>query len=251
MLLVLLPLLAVQAPAAAPPTKPIAIPGTFEENRGQADPRVRFFSRRSNYTVFLTSEGAVFSLARDSGKRRAAVRLSFVGGRRDAVVVPELPLVAKTNYFKGADPSRWQTGIPNYGRVRLRGIRPGVDVLFYLRDNELEYDLVVRPGTDPDRVRVRFEGQESMAVDGAGDLVLETAAGRLVAHKPHVWQKADGKRREVPARYVLTRLQGDTVPAGELRPHAAAHHRSRHQLLDLRTDHGSGNRGGHGLELST
>src|SRR2546426_9326159 len=38
------------------------IPLSFEANRGQTDPRVKFLSRGSGYTLFLTGDEAVLSL---------------------------------------------------------------------------------------------------------------------------------------------------------------------------------------------
>src|SRR6059058_5022969 len=38
------------------------IPLSFEANRGQTDPRVKFLSRGSGYTLFLTGDEAVLAL---------------------------------------------------------------------------------------------------------------------------------------------------------------------------------------------
>src|SRR5207302_9655016 len=38
------------------------IPLSFEANQGQTDPRVKFLSRGSGYTLFLTSDEAVLAL---------------------------------------------------------------------------------------------------------------------------------------------------------------------------------------------
>ena len=38
------------------------VPLSFEANRGQTDPRVKFLSRGSGYTLFLTGDEAVLSL---------------------------------------------------------------------------------------------------------------------------------------------------------------------------------------------
>src|SRR6266571_6955706 len=38
------------------------LPLSFEANKGQADPRVKFISRGSGYTLFLTSDEAVLAL---------------------------------------------------------------------------------------------------------------------------------------------------------------------------------------------
>jgi hypothetical protein len=38
-------------------------PLSFEENRGQTDPRVRYLTRGKGYTLYLTGQEAVFSLS--------------------------------------------------------------------------------------------------------------------------------------------------------------------------------------------
>src|SRR5271170_6263445 len=50
---------AVRSDAAA---RRASLPLYFEPNVGQSDPHVRFLSQSSRYSLFLTDEGAVFSL---------------------------------------------------------------------------------------------------------------------------------------------------------------------------------------------
>jgi hypothetical protein len=46
-----------------------------------------------------------------------------------------------------------------------------VDLVFYDQGGKLEYDLVVKPGADPQKIRLAFEGQDRMRVDDkSGDL---------------------------------------------------------------------------------
>jgi hypothetical protein len=41
----------------------------------------------------------------------------------------------------------------------------------------LEYDFLVSPGSDPWRIRLRFEGPERMSLDEDGRLVLRVGGG--------------------------------------------------------------------------
>ena len=66
-----------------------------------------------------------------------------------------------------------------------------------------EYDLVVQPGRDPAAIRMRFEGQRAMRVDGSGDLVLETTGGEIRHRRPHAWQQTKEGRREIAASYFI------------------------------------------------
>jgi len=67
-----------------------------------------------------------------------------------------------TNYFLGTILPSGQTHIANYGaRIAVRGVYPGIDLIVYGNQRQLEYDLSVAPGADPGRIRVKFDGAES------------------------------------------------------------------------------------------
>src|SRR5438105_1891527 len=84
------------------------------------------------------------------------------------------PLLAGTsNYFIGRDPKKWRTNIPNYAKVRFEDVYPGVDLVYYGNQQQLEYDFVVAPGADPSAIRLGFSGTE-MKIDRDDDLLLST-----------------------------------------------------------------------------
>ena len=88
--------------------------------------------------------------------------MRFAGGNPGAVVDGIEPIPGASNYLVGPDPSRWTTGVRNYGRVRYRALYPGVDVEFYGSPNGLEYDFLVQPGADPSRIQLSFSGADSL-----------------------------------------------------------------------------------------
>ena len=58
---------------------------------------------------------------------------------------------------------------------------PGVDLVYYGNERQLEYDFVVEPGAEPRAITLAFEGVGSVAVNAAGDLVLPVRRGRAPA----------------------------------------------------------------------
>jgi hypothetical protein len=196
---------AVLPAAAAHASTPAAsygqLPLTFERNEGQADPAIRFLSRGSGYSLFLTSTDAELRLK--SGDESAAVRWQMVGGNRNARIAGESLLPSKTNYFLGNDPSQWHTGVSNYARVRYAGVYPGIDLVYHGNQRQVEYDFVVAPHASPKQIRVAFDGVESMRIGNDGELILATAHGDLVQPRPVVYQEANGRRRTVDGRYAL------------------------------------------------
>ena len=125
-------------------------------------------------------------------------------------------MIARSNYFIGTDPRRWTHDVPHYGQVEYRGVYPGVDVLYYGKQRQLEYDFRVAPGADPSRIRLEFEGVRSMRINSDGDLILATADGELTEHKPIVYQQVNGSRVSVEGSSELLISSRDLRTASEI-----------------------------------
>src|ERR1051326_2293456 len=168
------------------------IPLRFEENRGQFSKSVRYMARSGGYDLQLTDRGASFDLG---GQR---VALQMVHANPQSKVEPLKPMEARTNYFVGAR-SQWHTGIANYERVRYHGVYPGVDVVYYGNQGQLEYDFELQPGANPDAVRMEFKGADHLAITSAGDLAIYAGGVETVQKKPVIFQ--DGRR--IAGHYTL------------------------------------------------
>ena len=178
------------------------LPLSFEENRGQSDARVKFLSHGSDYSILLAPSEVLLNL-QSAGQARSTVRMGFPGANSSPVMAGGERQSAISSYFIGNDPAKWVTGAPNFARVHYGELYPGIDLVFYGRQGQLEYDFVVAPGADPRAIRLAFDGVDGMRVDGAGDLVVSTAAGQMRQHKPIVYQESGGVRHAIDGRYVL------------------------------------------------
>jgi hypothetical protein len=105
----------------------------------------------------------------------------------------ELP--GKSNYFVGSDPAKWRTNVATYAKVRYRDVYPGIDLVYYGNQRQLEYDWIVSPGAEPGAIRFAVEGAKRIKVDSSGGLVLALAEGE-------VRQETNGVRREIAGSYV-------------------------------------------------
>ena len=187
------------------------LPLRFETNVGQSDARVRFLARAPGSSVFLTSAGATLALtppaptrgARARGSRPAVVGLGLVGADPGARMSGVDLQPGVTNYLVGSDRSRWRTGVPGYGRVSYRSIYPGIDLSFYGRQRQLEYDFRLKPGADVGRIALSLSGPSSSRLDRGGDLVLDTPAGPMRQHAPLIYQSVGARRQSVSGGYVL------------------------------------------------
>ena len=183
------------------------LPLIFEANQGQTDPQVRFLSRGPGYTLFLTPDEAVFNFRAQSvaGQEPVAVKLSTLRMRLlDANPQPEIsgldPVSTRINDYRGNDSQQWQIGVPTYAKTQLQSVYPGIDLIYYGNQRQLEYDFVVAPGADPARIRLALSGLDEVVqatLADNGDLVLNMAVGEMRWHKPVVYQNIAGPRRSV------------------------------------------------------
>lgn len=151
------------------------LPLSFEPNRGQTDPQVKFLSRGRGYQIFLTPKETVLSLRKQSVRQptdsqRSAdrtpnsesrtpdvLRMKLVNTSGNGTFEGQEILPGINNYFIGKDPSKWRTNIPTYRRVVAKQVYPGVDLVYYGQGRQLEYDFIIAPGTDPRTIRFALD----------------------------------------------------------------------------------------------
>jgi len=193
-----LALLALAMPAAAAPPDPR--PLAFEENRGQTDPNVLFFSRVPGFELFLTAGEVVLVPSAGPG----ALHLRWLDADPAPRVKTEGKLSGRVQFSLGEEPAGFQIDAPLWSRIRLERLWPGIDLVFYGTTRELEQDFIVAPGADPARIVLALEGAERARIDDAGNLIVAVVdGGELRLRKPAAWQEIGKQRREVPCGFRL------------------------------------------------
>jgi len=148
----------------------------------------------------------------------AVLQMQLVGANSNARVSGAEELPGKSNYFIGNDPKKWRTNIPTYAKVQIEDIYPGVDLVYYGNQGQLEYDFVVRPGADPNAIKLALASApkgkgspdsrdsveaSSVKIDGNGDLVVQADGGEVRFHKPVVYQPASAESGRPTAEKTL------------------------------------------------
>jgi len=87
--------------------------------------------------------------------------------------------------------------------VRYRDVYPGIDLIYYGNQGQLEYDFEVAPGSDPKQVALTFQGPHSLRIDAGGDLVLGIGGNDVRLQAPRVYQKFGAEERSVTGRFEL------------------------------------------------
>ena len=206
------------------------LPLAFEAHRGQTRSSTQFLARGDGYSIVLHAGGIVLSLhpaepaASSHGSQLPDERrtlnwgaktplpagdkpentflaLDLVGANLNPAAIGEEPLPTKVNYFVGNDPKQWQTNIQTYARIRYQNVYPGIDLVYYGNNRQVEYDFIVSPGANPNRIQLAAQGVDSVTVDPEGNLVLTKGGRQVHFQAPNVYQEVNGLRTKVLGGY--------------------------------------------------
>ena len=238
----------VHTPKAIPFGK---VPLTFEANGGQADEKVRFLSHGSNYSIFVRPAEATLVVHYEQGtpaQRRKAmlkgsplpakqdvVQMSLAGAKPDATVAGERALSGYVNYMKGSSPSGFHTGIPTFAAARVQGAYPGIDLVYYGTERQLEYDFVVAPAADASEIKLHFAGARPvLSADGALRLQIgkSASASDISFLKPVIYQQRGGQREPVDGSF-------EVASNGDVSFHLGTYDHARELVIDPILSYGS------------
>ena len=188
------------------------LPLSFEANQGQTDEQVKFLARGNGYNLFLTPTEAVLKLnqpqensdsAANSATKTDVIRLKLQGANPKAKIAGVDELTGKSNYLIGHDAQKWRHDVTRFAKVKYEAVYPGIDLIYYGQQRQLEYDWIVAPQADIDKIRLAVAGVSQMQVDSNGDLILQTAGGEVRQHRPVIYQEAEGEKKFIEGRYVM------------------------------------------------
>lgn len=122
------------------------------------------------------------------------IDVDFVGALPDAVFRGLDVCAGVTNHVRPDGPAGGWRSVRSFRTVLCEGIYPGIDVRYTVdAQGGPKYDIIVHPGADPARVRIRFSGADAMEVrDGA--VRLRTRFGELVENVPLSFWEINGRR---------------------------------------------------------
>lgn len=141
--------------------------------------------------------------------------MTLVGAQETAAAKSAEELPGKVNYFSGSDPSEWRTDVPTYARVSYDQVYPGVDIVYYGNQRQLEYDFIVAPGSDPRVIKLQFDGADKVLLDATGDLLLSLGESVVRQPKPLVYQEVSGERRAIEGGYTVDKNRAVGLAIGE------------------------------------
>ena len=128
------------------------------------------------------------------------MKLDFVGANPNVKLTGGEQARAVISYFKGSK-EQWKTGLETYGSIVYSDLWPGIDLVYSGTANRLKYTFLVKPGADPDQIRLAYRGATAVRANASGELEVETPTGGFRDDQPYAYQEIAGRRSEVRAAY--------------------------------------------------
>ena len=112
------------------------------------------FEPSANRSTFVGRAGGASLLLTPTTAEIHGGTMQLVGGSGTVQAQPEGPLNGYTNYLMAGDPAQWRTHVRNYSRIRYQNVYPGIDIVYYGSDRQLEFDFIVQPRANPKDIRL-------------------------------------------------------------------------------------------------
>lgn len=198
------------------------IPLYFIANKGQFEKKVRYYTRTSEFILWLTKNELFFDgrkkreHKKTSNQRYRALakgeeifqyerdvsKISFPSSNENVVILPKNKTYYKINHIKGNDETKWLLNIPSFTSVCFQELYKNIDLEVYGSRKQLEYDVIVRPGGKLSELAFRFSNVKESKINKNGDLIIQTRARSFKHLKPVCYQVIEDKKVYIEAQFV-------------------------------------------------
>jgi gliding motility-associated-like protein len=163
----------------------------------------------ANQKVVASATGTPSAGNQPADRLRAhAYRVSFTDASDDVTIVPDKILPGYNNYFIGNDRSKWASDCRVFQGVMYKNLYPNIDVRYYTNEGQLKYDIIVHPGGDVRRIRMKYDGADRLSVKKS-QLVIGTSVGAVTQLAPYSYLYNQQGRTDIRCRYTIR--DGNTV----------------------------------------
>ncbi|MDW8158765.1 MAG: hypothetical protein RML72_07815, partial [Bacteroidia bacterium] len=177
---------------------------SFIENKGQirdangtSHPEIAFSTSFNNINVFFSKNKIHYlfksinsSQHKDISPSRLSILnyridLEFLGANPDVKIIPQGVLPGVFKYYRA---STKPIEVLRYASILYKDLYPGVDLLISSSKAEqaLKYDFILRPGVDPNIIRLKYTDKVNLDKDGR--IIINHVLGKLQESAPVVWQ---------------------------------------------------------------
>jgi len=115
------------------------------------------------------------------------------------------PFETKRNFIDARSSEKTVTNVSSYGEILLKNIYRDIDLRLYSQaSGQMEFDWIVAPYADASVIKMKFEGQENLAINDNGDLEIALAMGSFHIHLPESYYVTPDGKQQADIHFYLT-----------------------------------------------
>ncbi|MBI2270634.1 MAG: SprB repeat-containing protein [Bacteroidetes bacterium] len=139
----------------------------------------------------------------------SSVNMEWINANPNVKILSSEMCTEYFNYGMGGKPEQDINFAKGYKKICYKGLYPGIDVEYTFHDSSTplgltsgtKYTLIVHPGADVSKVKMKYTGDGKVKMDKEGNIVITTPLGNIVDHTPITFygesKKNIGSRFEV------------------------------------------------------
>jgi len=173
------------------------VPALLFENHGQVAPSVRFVLKNEGINAYFRDDEVQFLTG------SSPIRLRFAGGSAAVRPIALDPNPGRLNFLTGNNPAQWLTNLQLLSGLVYRGVYPGIDVRWLVRDSQAKSEFVLAPGADAATIQLHYSGMSAMEIEASGSLQLRAEGGTMREHTPEAYTVEHGIHNPVQVAFHL------------------------------------------------
>jgi hypothetical protein len=190
----------------------------FTENKGQlcdqnnaARPDILFYGSAPGQNFYIKKNGISYQMYKvekwkevedknpgqsifSYGKRMESVEtkvcridVDLINTNSNATFYTDLATDDYTNFYNVANP-KGITNVKSYNGLTLKNIYDGIDLKWYEKNGNLEYDYLLKAGVDYKKIKINISGADLITIGANGELILKTEIGEIIEPAPLAFQ---------------------------------------------------------------
>ena len=191
---------------------------SFTENKGQVSdqnynprPDVLFSGVANGLTFHIRKDGVSYQTSRvDSWKQKDKnfpegiskegitdslpdqmtiyrTDINWLGFNKDYTIETGASTAGFNNYYLPSCPNG-AMNVRSYVDVTFKNLYAGIDVKWYEKNGELEYDFILAPNADYTQISWEIKGADRISIGENGQLIIETPLGNIEEQAPIAFQ---------------------------------------------------------------
>jgi hypothetical protein len=152
---------------------------------------------------FVSDKSAIS--ANNKNYRYNTFSIQFKGSSGFSSFEKLTPFETKRNFINAGSPEQNVSNVSSYGEIILKNIYPGIDLRLYSQENgQMEFDWILSPGADADRIKMKFEGQKKLSITKKGDLQALVGMGSFTIRLPESYYITPLGKQNISVQFYLS-----------------------------------------------